>query len=77
VKLRWDRFGDGELAMLGDVQIAMITPLASDPATWAYSVSGVALKWIAKGHGHVRGKASAKRSVERAWSAWLERAGLQ
>ena len=78
MKLRWEPFsGKSELAMLGEVQIAMITPLEADPATWVYSVDGVRVKWIAKGYGQVRGKASARRAVERAFAAWATQAGLQ
>lgn len=75
--LRWEPFqGDAELAMIGDVQIGMITPLAADPATWAFSVDGINVKWMTKRNGHVRGKASARRAVNRAWAVWAERAGL-
>jgi hypothetical protein len=35
------------------------------------------VKWISKGFGHVKSKASARRAVERAWDAWLSRAGLK
>lgn len=77
LKLRWESFRDeSELALLGGVQIAMITPLAGQPGRWAYSVTGISVKWITKGFGHVNGKAAARGAVERAWMAWLERAEL-
>lgn len=77
LKLVWTPFtDDGEHAMLGDIVIASITPISSDPGTWAYSVDGVSMKWIGRGRGLVQGKASAKRAVERAWASWLAQAGL-
>lgn len=76
--LVWKPFsGESELAMLGNVTIAHITPMSAKPGTWAYSVDGIAMKWIAKGRGQVKGKASARRAVERAWTRWLRHAGLE
>lgn len=77
VALSWKTFqGDAECAYLGDVQIGMIGRLSADPSTWWYKVDGIHVKWIAKGFGHVKGKASARRGVERAFAVWAERAGL-
>lgn len=77
MKLRWEPFqGSSEIAYLGGNPIGMIGQLDADPSTWFYKVDGVAVKWIAKGFGHVKGKASARRGVERAFKAWLERANL-
>ncbi|QEH79929.1 hypothetical protein EIK56_18040 [Sphingomonas sp. C8-2] len=77
VRLRWEIFqGSAEQAFLGDVEIGMIGQLDDDPSTWWFKVDGIAVKWIAKGFGHVKGKAAARRGVERAFRAWAERAKL-
>jgi hypothetical protein len=78
LSLRWEPFqGSSEQASLGEVPIAMIGQLSADPGTWWYTIDGVHVKWISKGFGHVKSKASARRAVERAWDAWLSRAGLK
>jgi LPS sulfotransferase NodH len=75
--LRWEtQPGGGEFAYSGQAIIGLVTPLAADTSTWVYQVDGVAVRWITKPSGRVKGKVSAKRAVERAWSAWLEHAGL-
>lgn len=77
VKLRWEPFSDrSEMAYLGKVSIGMVGYLDDDPTTWWYKVDGIHVKWIATGFGHVKGKAAAKRGVERAFKAWAERAEL-
>jgi len=77
LSLRWEPFqGSSEQAFLGQVPIAMIGQIDADPAIWWFKVDGVYMKWIGKGFGHVKGKASARRAVRRAWAAWLERAEL-
>jgi hypothetical protein len=77
VRLRWEAFhGVSEIAYLGESPIGMIGNLNDDPSTWWYKVDGVTVKWIAKGFGHVKGKSSARRGVERAFAAWAERSGL-
>lgn len=77
LQLVWKPFsGEAELAMLGDVIIAHITPMSVKPGTWAYAVDGVDMKWVAKGRGQVKGRALAKRAVEEAWHRWIRCAGL-
>lgn len=79
--LTWEPFkGDAEIAKLGEVTIGMIVPVSADhvvPGTWAFQITGVDVKWIARrSSGHVKGKGPAKRAVNQAFSAWAERAGI-
>lgn len=76
MKLRWEKFGNGRLAMIGDIAIGYVTPLSADPDTWAYKVDGIRVKGISRAVGHVKGQASARRAVERAWARWAECAGM-
>jgi len=77
IRLVWKAEHGSETAYLGKVSIGSIGQLSADPGTWWYKVDGVYVKWIAKGFGHVRSKAAARRGVVRAFEAWAERAELR
>jgi hypothetical protein len=76
--LRWEKQRDGEswYAYSGDLVIGMVVKRDHGEA-WVYNLDAVHTRWIAKGHGEVETMPSAKRAIERAWAAWLERAGLE
>ena len=78
MSLRWEMQRDREswYAYSGRLVVGMVVKRSTD-GRYAYSVGAVHTKWIAKGHGAVKSASSAKRAVDRAWSAWLEVAGLQ
>lgn len=74
--LRWERqHGGGWFAYSGDQIIGMVV-VRYDGAV-AYVVDGVKTRHVTKGSGTVKSEGAAKRAVERAWQAWLDRAGLQ
>lgn len=73
--LRWERFNsDGFLAYSGKTQIGMIA--CREDGTHAWEITGVHMKWIAKGYGDARSLDGAKAAVSRGWRTWLRRAGL-
>ena len=77
--LRWEPQDTGsEYAYCGDIIIGMIVQPTVSPGRWVYdATNAVNMKWTAKGRGEVATRAAARRAVERAWSKWLERTGLQ
>lgn len=77
-KLRW-RVDSGvggrtAYAYLGNVTIGYIVERKPDEHVW--QVSGVYMKWIAKGYGESKTFEAARRALTRAWRKWCERAGL-
>lgn len=79
MKLRWEPQGNGSFyGYSGDLRVAMIVRRQTETGgtEFFYQVDAVHTKWITKGYGECRSEAPAKRSVERAWNAWLDRAGL-
>jgi len=77
--LRWEKqSGDieAEVACSGDAIIAHVVHQSVGERLWAYSIDGVHAKWVGKTHGRVKTKATAKRAVEKTWTAWLRHAGL-
>ena len=83
--LRWEKAEEGEvwLAYRGQETVGMVAKVTRAHPTnprynkWGYSLTAVNPKWIAKGHGHVASKASAKRAVERAWATWCAVFGMK
>lgn len=76
--LRWEKEASPEAATAysGDAIIGSIVHQSVGERLWVYTVTGVNVKWVAKGHGFVKSRASARRAVERAWATWLEHAAL-
>lgn len=76
--LRWEPqdAAEAEYAYSGDAIIAIVVHQSVGERLWAYKVDGVHAKWVGKTNGRVQSKASAKRAVEKVWSAWLAHAGL-
>lgn len=77
--LRWvrdDSRPECWLAMSGDLEIGFVLRRSIDGSI-VYKVDAVSTRYITKGHGEVASIASGKRSVERAWTAWMQLAGLR
>jgi hypothetical protein len=75
MKLRWEKQRDGTwFAYSGRLTIGMVVDRMD--GTIGYTVTGIHVKWIAKGYGDVSSIASGKRAVDRAWRQWLEAAGF-
>lgn len=78
--LRWERQSTGNAwyAYRGRHIVGMVVQVngvsASHPrhGVFTYKVDAVHTKWIAKGNGHVKSLATAKKAVERAWDAWCD-----
>lgn len=75
--LRWEKQSSGGwYAYSGELVVGMVV-LRDHERAWVYDASNaVNMRWTAKGYGEVKTAASARRAVERAWAAWLDRAGL-
>lgn len=75
MKLRWEKQQLGWTAMSGEKRVGFVVD--RDGGTFYYEITAVSTKWITKGYGEVRSLASAKRSLERAWAAWLNAFDLE
>ena len=79
-KIVWDHRNDndGGLAWVGDVLLGSWGKVTrgEHAASWFYEVSGVHMRHIAKGRGHVSTEAGAKVAIRRAWAAWWKHAKL-
>ena len=76
IELRWEKqTGGGWFAYSGEIIIGLVVERFDGQIAWD-ATSAVQMKWTAKGSGVVKTIASGKRAVERAWRAWLARAGL-
>lgn len=62
--------GNSMLAMRNGYCVGFIVKNVS--GHWYYKLDKVHCKWITKGYGEVSSKAQAKRSLVRAWTAWLD-----
>jgi hypothetical protein len=67
-KSLWAKRGDH---VIGHVVLGSTEAFGPEPV-WVYSVTAFFTKWITKGHGQVKTRAQACRSLERAWHDWLE-----
>lgn len=75
MKLRWEKqHGNSWFAYSGQLVIGMV--VGRDDGTVGYTVTGVHVKWIAKGYGDVSSIAYGKRAVNLAWRKWIKAAGL-
>jgi hypothetical protein len=76
MSLRWEKQPNGGwFAFSGEIIVGLVVERFDHQIGWD-ATSAVQMKWTAKGRGVVKTVASGKRAVERAWSAWLSRAGL-
>lgn len=80
-RLRWEKQSGGAwFAYSGDLRVAMVVQIigeCSRKGLWTYSLDAVNTRWITKGGGDVKTAVQGKKSIARAWAAWLDRAVLQ
>lgn len=80
MSLRWEEQqnlgGRSWWAYSHELVIGMVG-VRDDGTVWYSATNAVSMKYVAKGHGEVRSIASAKRAVQRAWSTWMDQAGLE
>jgi hypothetical protein len=73
--LKWEeRSPGGWFALRNGWVVGLV--VVRDDGVVIYEVTAVSTKWVTKGYGEVRSIASAKRGLERAWTAWLDAHGL-
>lgn len=74
--LRWDMDQAGNwLAYSGEIMVGMVIHRFDGRIVWD-ATNAVHMKWTSKGGGIAMTVDTGKMAVERAWKAWLVRAGL-
>lgn len=78
--IRWERrMNDDLFGWRGSHIIAMIfRPMGAattDQRSW--KITGVHMKWVAKGQGEAPSETAARRAADRAWDKWCEETGLR
>lgn len=77
MSLRWEEQDSGAwYAYSGTLVIGMCGP-GENGWIWWNASQAVNMRHIAKTHGELKSYATAKRAIERAWTAWLAEAGLR
>lgn len=80
MSLRWEEKqnlgGRSWWAYSGELVIGMVG-VRDDGTVWYSATNAVFMKYVTKGSGEVASVPSAKRAVRRAWSVWMDRAGLE
>lgn len=80
--LRWEKQKGhcaSWFAYSGDLRVAMVVQISVEgerKGLWTYSLDAVSTRWTTKGTGDVKTAAQGRKSINRAWAAWCERAGL-
>lgn len=78
--LRWEEIEhDGAWwAYSGDLIVGMVVKViaGSRAGVWTWQLSAVHTRYITKGSGDVRSASAGKTCLFRAWTRWLEHAGL-
>ena len=78
--IRWEKQASGGwYAYAADMIVGLAVQVQAPgehAGQWVYDLHGVNTRWTTKGRGYVKTCAQAKRSLERAWTAWIDRAGL-
>lgn len=77
--LRWEPSTDGDIehAFSGELAVGALGRSSANPRRWWWTATlAVHMRHIAKTNGEVASRATARRAVERSWSAWLKAAGF-